>query len=104
MGDGYEDPYEGLVTRNKMIKRPDWLAVGVATLSIATQVGAWMWWGGRLSQRVDTIEHTQQRQGEQLNELSRDNAKQDTALGVTGQQYADIIRRLDGIERKLDKR
>lgn len=87
-----------------MIKRPDWLAVAVATLSIITQVGAWMWWGGRLSQRVDTLEDNQKHQEERLNEFGRDNAKQDTALGVTGQQYADIIRRLDGIERKLDKR
>lgn len=87
-----------------MIKRPDWLAVGVAVLSIITTLGAWVWWGGRLSQRVDTIEAAQQRQEMQLNEFNRDNAKQDTALGITGQQYADIIRRLDGIERKLDKR
>lgn len=104
MADGYYDPSEEVITRKRMIKRPDWLAVGVAALSIVTQVGAWMWWGGRLSQRVDTLEVNQQRQGDQLNEFSRDNAKQDTALGVTGQQYADIIRRLDGIERKLDKR
>jgi hypothetical protein len=103
MADGYEDPYDG-ITRKKMVKRPDWLAVGVATLSIATQVGAWMWWGGRLSQRVDSLEDTQKEQARQLNEFNRDNAKQDTALGVTGQQYADIIRRLDRLDAKLDKR
>ena len=87
-----------------MVKRPDWLAVGVAVLSIVTTLGAWVWWGGRLSQRVETIESSQQRYEERLDEYRRDNAKQDTALGVTGQQYADIIRRLDGIERKLDQR
>jgi hypothetical protein len=103
MADGYEDPYEG-ITRKKMIKRPDWLAVGVAVLSIITTLGAWVWWGGRLSQRVDTLEMMQQRQEVQLSELNRDNARRDTAIAVTGQQYADIIRRLDGIERKLDKR
>ena len=103
MADGYEDPYEG-IQRKKMIKRPDWLAVGVAVLSIITTLGAWVWWGGRLSQRVDSIESTQQRQEERLNEFNRDNAKQDIALGVTGQQYADIIRRLDRLDAKLDKR
>lgn len=87
-----------------MIKRPDWLAVGVAMLSIITTLGAWAWWGGKLSQRVDTIEASQARQEERLNEFTRDNAKQDIALGVTGQQYADIIRRLDRLDAKLDKR
>jgi cell division protein FtsB len=104
MADGFEDPYEGLITRKKMIKRPDWLAVGVSVVSIVTTLGAWAWWGGKLSQRVETLEAVQQRQEERLNEYSRDNTKQDIALGVTGQQYADIIRRLGEIDRKLDKR
>jgi tetrahydromethanopterin S-methyltransferase subunit G len=36
--------------------------------------------------------------------MRRENAKQDIALSVTGQQYTEVIRRLDGIDRKLDKR
>lgn len=87
-----------------MIKRPDWLAVGVACLSIFTTLGAWVWWGGRLSQRVDTIESRQQRWEMRQDEFARDNAKQDISISVTGQQYTEVIRRLDGIDRKLDQR
>lgn len=87
-----------------MIKRPDWLAVGVAILSIVTTLGAWVWWGGRLSQRVDTIESDKKEDRRTLDEIRRDNARQDVAISVTGQQYTDIIRRLDGLDRKLDKR
>jgi cell division protein FtsB len=87
-----------------MVKRPDWLAVGVAVVSIITTLGAWVWWGGRLSQRVDTIESDRKEDRREIAEMRRENAKQDIALSVTGQQYTEVIRRLDGIDRKLDKR
>lgn len=87
-----------------MVKRPDWLAVGAAVLSIVTTLGAWAWWGGKFSQRMDTIEGTVKRVEERQSESERNDAKRDTAIAVTGQQYADIIRRLDGLDRKLDKR
>lgn len=102
----YESDWrEPVIQRRKpMVKRPDWLAVGVAVLSILTTLGAWVWWGGRLSQRVENIEQAQRRHEERQDEYARDNAKQDIALSVTGQQYTEVIRRLDGIDRKLDKR
>lgn len=87
-----------------MVRRPDWLAVGVACLSIATQIGAWMWWGGRLSERVDSLEKYQARQMDQLTEFNRDNAKQDVSISVTSQQYTEVIRRLDRIDAKLERR
>jgi hypothetical protein len=87
-----------------MIKRPDWLAVGVAVLSILTTLGAWVWWGGRFSERMNNVENIQREQAAELRAIANNNARQDIALGVTGQQYADIIRRLDGIDAKLDRR
>jgi cell division protein FtsB len=99
------DPDYPVVERRKpMVKRPDWVAVGVAVLSILTTLGAWTWWGGRLAQRVDTIEADRKEDRRELAEIRRENAKQDIALSVTGQQYTEVIRRLDGIDRKLDKR
>jgi hypothetical protein len=91
--------------RRQSMKRPtNWLAMGLAVMSILTTLGAWIWWGGRLSQRMETVEVTQKTQGESIRDISNNNARQDIALGVTGQQYADIIRRLDAIDGKLDRR
>jgi hypothetical protein len=97
--------YEPVVQiRKPMVKRPDWLAVGVAVLSILTTLGAWAWWGGRLAQRVDSMEQERKEDRRELAEIRRENSKQDVAISVTGQQYTEVIRRLDGIDRKLDKR
>lgn len=90
--------------RTSMVKRPDWLAVIVAGISIATQIGAWMWWGGRLSQRVDAIESAQVRQMDQYAEFAHDNTRQDISISVTSQQYTEVIRRLDRIDAKLERR
>lgn len=102
----YESDWdEPVIERRKpMVKRPDWLAVGVAVLSIVTTLGAWAWWGGRLAQRVDTIEADRKEDRRELAEIRRENSKQDIVISVTGQQYTEVIRRLDGIDRKLDKR
>lgn len=82
----------------------DWFAVGVAVLSMVTTLGSWAWYGGKQSARMDHLEDIQREQAKAITDLANNNARQDIALGVTGQQYADIIRRLGDIDRKLDRR
>lgn len=99
--DPIEDPWG---RRDRMHKKPDWLAIAMASLSIITTLGAWVWWGGRLSQRVDTLEAQMQEDRRGMSDITGDNGRQNVAIGIIGQQYGEINRRLDGIDRKLDKR
>lgn len=83
---------------------PNWLAILVAVTSLVVQIGAFFWYGGRLSQRVDTIEAVLVEGRQRDSALVDDNGRQNVTLGIIGQQYGEINRRLDGIERKLDQR
>jgi hypothetical protein len=83
---------------------PNWLAIAVAVVSIIVQVGTLTWYGGRLSQRVDTLEAIQLEQRQRDASLAEDNGRQNVTLGIIGQQYGDISRRLGSIEQKLDQR
>lgn len=99
--DGAPEDYVLDVEKRRV--RPDWLAVAVAVLSMLTTLGSWAWWGGKLEQRVTTNEQNMVKQEQRISELARENAAQANSIATTSAQYADIIRRLDGIERKLDR-
>ena len=80
----------------------DWIAVGFTALTLAAQLGAWVWWGGRLSQRVDMLE-MQMKQEQTAHEYGRDtNSRQDAELAVAKQQYMEIKEMLNRIYSKLD--
>ena len=97
--------FDPVVDRHRHGERnTNWLAIAVAVLSIVVQVGTFFWYGGRLSQRVETLEAIQMDARRRADDLSNDNGKQNVTLGIIGQQYGEISRRLDGIERKLDNR
>lgn len=102
-----KDPHEEFADYPRVRRQrrgTDWFAVGVAVLSMVTTLGAWAWYGGRQSERMDNFERVQEGHTKIITDLSANNARQDIALGVTAQQYADIIRRLDALDRKLDRR
>lgn len=90
--------------RRHRSKQPNWLAIAVAVLSIVTQLATFFWYGGRLSQRVDTLEALQLEARQRHVVLNDENSKQNVTLGIIGQQYGDISRRLESIEKKLDQR
>ncbi len=90
--------------RRNRNKQPNWLAIAVAVLSIVTQLATFFWYGGRLSQRVDTLEALQLEARQRDVTLGDENGKQNVTLGIIGQQYGDISRRLESIEHKLDQR
>jgi len=96
--------FDNIVSRRRDRPSPNWLAIAVAILSIIVQVGTLTWYGGRLSQRVDTLEALQLEQRQRDASLAEDNGRQNVTLGIIGQQYGDISRRLGNIEQKLDKR
>lgn len=92
-----------LVERHRP-RNPNWLAIIIGFSSIVFQIGTFLWYGGRLSQRVDNLEAVQVEARQRDAAIYEDNGKQNVTLGIIGQQYGEINRRLDGIERKLDHR
>jgi hypothetical protein len=98
---GFDNPG---VSRHRRQPHPNWLAIAVAVISIIVQVGTFFWYGGRLTQRVDTLEAVLVEQRQRDVSLAEDNGRQNVTLGIIGQQYGDISRRLGSIESKLDQR
>ena len=71
------------------------LAIAVAVVSLLVQFGSWVWWGGRLDQKVERHELFIQEQ-QALNKHSSID------IEVQKSQLAAIKAVLDRIERKLD--
>jgi hypothetical protein len=92
------------IHRRRRRPHTNWLAISTALFAVVFQVGTLLYYGGRLTQRVDTLEALLMEQRQREASLSDDNSRQNVSLGAIGQQYVDISRRLESIERKLDSR
>lgn len=93
------------------VVRANLLTVIVAVVSLGGQLTAIAWYGGRLEQKVTNNTQTIDkqdlrfaRQEQELKELRREIGTQGNAIAATNVAYADILRRLDSIDRKLDRR
>lgn len=80
------------------------LAVIVAGLSILGNVVTVSWWSGRIDQRLTTNEQDDKERNARIHQLGVDNARQDSFIAASNVQYAEIMRRLQSIENKLDRR
>lgn len=91
-----------------MIKRRDPWAIAVAALSILTQFGMWIWWGGRMDQRVES--HDQRLNVVESRSQQREDAKavvdglQTTQIAVITAQLESIKASVDRIDRKIPER
>ena len=79
-------------------------AVLISVLGLLFQIGAWIWWGGRLSQRVDMLEASRSQELEMATRSSDVNGRQDVDIAVIRAQYADILTQLNRISEKLDRK
>lgn len=84
--------------------RVEWIAVCASVLTFLTTMGGWIWWGGRLSQRVDTLEAQVGRADSAIASLRAENSHQASEIAVTKAQYAEIINQLNRIYMRLDTR
>lgn len=84
--------------RNQNNRDP--LAIAVAALGLVTQVGAWIWWGGRLDQRVSVLESNAVEERRQQREESKEKVSMDGIQNVqiAGMQ-SDIRSIKDSVER-----
>lgn len=76
-------------------KNHNGLAIAVALVSVVVQFGSWVWWGGRLDQKVERHERYIMEQ-ETLNKAST------VQIEVTKTELKSIKEVVDRIERKLD--
>lgn len=76
-------------------------ALIMSSVAALATVGGWVWFGGRLAQRVDTHDLVL-KELERRGDVERDkNAEQATQLAVNSQQYAEIIEQLKQIRADL---
>lgn len=73
-------------------------------VSLISQVGLIAWWGGRIDQRLAINEKGDEKRDALIEQIQRDNARQDSFIASSNAQYTEIMRRLDAIDRKLDAR
>lgn len=99
------------ILRWRPVVRANVLTVIVAVASLVGQLVAISWLGGRLEQKVtnntaslDKHDDRFAKQEQELKELRRDLGTQGNSIAATNVAYADILRRLDSIDRKLDRR
>lgn len=84
--------------------RRDPLAIAIALLGFITQVGAWVYWGGKLEGRVAALEQRQEKTEQVTASAVVRDGEHDVKIAVTVQQQADIIARLTRIETKVEAR
>lgn len=104
--DDYAQEFRG--DGRAMIKRRDPWAIAVAALSILTQFGMWIWWGGRMDQRVES--HDQRLDAVESRTQQREDAKavidgiQTTQIAVITAQLESIKSSVDRIDKKIPER
>ena len=86
----------------------DPLAIAVAALGLITQIGAWVWWGSKLDQRVQVLENNAIEERRSQREESRENAAIDGIQNVqiAGMQsdIRSIKESVERIDRKIPER
>jgi hypothetical protein len=95
---------DGYVERRRPSMLSNKLAVIVAGVSILGNVITVAWWSGRIDQRLTTNENDDEKRDARLHQIGMDNARQDSFIAASNVQYAEIMRRLQSIESKLDRR
>lgn len=95
---------EAYVERRRPATLSNRLAVIVAGVSILGNVATVFWWSGRIDQRLSSNENNDEKRDARIHQITVDNARQDSFIAASNVQYAEIMRRLQSIEDKLDRR
>jgi hypothetical protein len=79
-------------------------ALWVSVASLLITAGGIIFWTGRFTAQAESVQRIQSEQADAIRESGAANARQDVTLGIIGQQYGEITRRLNSIEQKVDTR
>jgi Tfp pilus assembly protein PilO len=82
----------------------DPLAIFIAAVGLLAQVGVWIWWGGKMDQRVSTIEANQEKAERRADEKVSVDAVQTVQIEVLKTDLGYIKASVDKIDRKIPER
>lgn len=97
-----------VVSEGRTQHNRDPLAIVVAVLGLITQIGTWIWWGGRIDERVEAhetrIAAVEQRAQQREDAKSIIDGVQTTQIAVITTQLESIKSSVDRIDRKIPER
>lgn len=79
----------------------DPLAIGIAVLGAAIQIGAWFYWSGKMETRLDAIEKRADQTENREATTAVINGKQDVSIAVITTQLSQIQSTVNSIDQKL---
>jgi hypothetical protein len=82
--------------------RLDRMNLAVSAVTLLAMIGGWLWWGGRLSARVDSIEERQVKQDQRTDATAVTTAKNSSDIAATSAQFNMILTQLNRVESKVD--
>ena len=81
----------------------DPLAIGIGLVGVAFQLGLWIWWGGRMSERLENVDKRVAVQEAANTAQQQTDALQTRDIAVIGAKLDDVKAGVDAANRKLDR-
>lgn len=81
----------------------DPLAIGIAAVGAAIQIGAWFYWSGKMETRLDAAERRIEANEQRGVGFAKDNSAQDVTIAVITTQLASIKSTVDRIDKRLEQ-
>lgn len=82
----------------------DPLAIGIAVVGAAIQIGAWFYWSGKMETRLDAAEKRIEASEQRETAVSLTNGKQDVSIAVITTQLSTIQSTVDRIDKRLEQK
>jgi hypothetical protein len=80
----------------------EWTNIAVSAVTLIVVVGGWLWWGGRLSARVEQLEAYRASQEAAADQKRETDGKQSSDIAATNAQFNMIMTQLNRLESKVD--
>ncbi len=80
----------------------EWLNVALTAVTLLAIVGGWLWWGGRLSARVEQLEAFRATSEAAADEKRLVDIQQSSDIAVNQSQFTAITTQLNRLESKVD--
>lgn len=80
----------------------EWTNIAVSVVTLVMVVGGWLWWGGRLSARVEQLEAFRAATESSADQKRETDGKQSSDIAATNAQFNMIMTQLNRLESKVD--
>ena len=82
----------------------DPLAISIAVISLAVQLGLGLYWGGKIETRVETVEKRQEQGETRSDAVATSNAAQNVTIAVITTQLTTIQSTVERIDKTLQEK